>query len=113
MISRFDGRFAPGRLATLLAAAVCAIAQTAVRADVDASIHRSADATLGPNVRTDNEVGLAAPALLDSRPACGQIPGVGALSPFPINLRLGAMFSPRTKGAVGVDVSISGLHLLP
>jgi len=43
---------------------------------------------------------------------CRQVP-VGALSPFPISLRLGAMVSPRTKFAGGVDVTLSGVHIIP
>jgi hypothetical protein len=43
----------------------------------------------------------------------GQLPPVGAISPFPISLRLGAQISPRTKFVGGVDVTLSGFHILP
>jgi hypothetical protein len=41
------------------------------------------------------------------------VPPIGAISPFPVALRLGAMVSPRLKFDGGVDVTIPGLHLLP
>jgi len=41
------------------------------------------------------------------------VPPIGAISPFPVALRLGAMVSPRLKFDGGVDVTIKGLHLLP
>lgn len=37
---------------------------------------------------------------------------VGAISPFPLHLRLGAEVSPRLKVAGGVDMTLSGLHIL-
>ncbi|HEV2473899.1 MAG TPA: hypothetical protein VGS41_14585 [Chthonomonadales bacterium] len=51
-------------------------------------------------------------ALLYSPLAAGR-KQVGALSPFPLYLRLGLMFSPRTKFDGGVDLTLSGLHLTP
>jgi hypothetical protein len=44
---------------------------------------------------------------------CGQLGPFNLISPFKIALRLGAMVSPRTGLAVGVDASVPGLHLLP
>ena len=41
------------------------------------------------------------------------LPPVGAISPFPLALRLGALVSPRTLVDVGIDATIPGLHLLP
>lgn len=41
------------------------------------------------------------------------LPPVGAISPFPLALRLGAMVSPRTKFDGGIDATIRGLHLIP
>ncbi len=41
------------------------------------------------------------------------LPPVGAVSPFPLALRLGAMVSPRTKFVGGIDATIKGLHLVP
>lgn len=41
------------------------------------------------------------------------LPPIGAASPFPLALRLGAMISPRTKFDGGIDATIKGLHLLP
>ena len=41
------------------------------------------------------------------------LPPIGAVSPFPLALRLGAMLSPRTKFDGGIDATIPGLHLLP
>jgi hypothetical protein len=38
---------------------------------------------------------------------------VGAISPFPISLRLGVQISPRTKFVGGVDVTLSGFHIIP
>jgi hypothetical protein len=43
----------------------------------------------------------------------GQLPPVGAISPFPISLRLGAQISPRTKFVGGVDVTLSGFRIIP
>jgi hypothetical protein len=62
----------------------------------------------------DEPTGLEVPALVDVHEfQCGQLPGVGSVSPFPLHLRLGGMLSPVTKLAVGADVTITGLHLLP
>ena len=41
------------------------------------------------------------------------LPPIGAVSPFPIALRLGALISPRTKFVGGIDATIPGLHLFP
>jgi hypothetical protein len=41
------------------------------------------------------------------------LPPVGAISPFPLALRLGAMLSPRTKFDGGIDATIRGLRILP
>ncbi len=41
------------------------------------------------------------------------LPPIGAVSPFPLALRLGAVVSPRTKFVGGIDATIPGLHLLP
>ncbi|HLV81192.1 MAG TPA: hypothetical protein VKT32_12970 [Chthonomonadaceae bacterium] len=41
----------------------------------------------------------------------GQVPPIGALSPFPVALRLGAMLSPRTKADVGIDVALPHLGI--
>lgn len=43
----------------------------------------------------------------------GQVPGVGSLSPFPIALRLGAMVSPRTKFAGGIDITFPRIGIGP
>ena len=41
------------------------------------------------------------------------LPPIGAVSPFPLALRLGVLVSPRTKFVGGIDATIPGLHLLP
>ena len=41
------------------------------------------------------------------------LPPIGAVSPFPLALRLGAMVSPRVKFDGGIDATIRGFHLLP
>jgi hypothetical protein len=41
------------------------------------------------------------------------LPPVGAVSPFPLALRLGALVSPRLKFAGGIDATIPGVHLIP
>jgi hypothetical protein len=41
------------------------------------------------------------------------LPPVGAISPFPLALRLGAMVSPRLKFDGGIDATIRGFHLFP
>lgn len=41
------------------------------------------------------------------------LPPVGAVSPFPLALRLGAMVSPRLKFDGGIDATLPGVHLLP
>jgi hypothetical protein len=41
------------------------------------------------------------------------VPPVGAVSPFPIALRLGALVSPRFKFDGGIDATIPGVHLFP
>ena len=53
------------------------------------------------------------PLALDACLAGGQLPPIGAISPFPISLRLGAELSPRTKFVGGVDVTLSGVHIIP
>jgi hypothetical protein len=40
-----------------------------------------------------------------------QVPSVGAFSPFPAALRLGAMVSPSTKADVGIDVTLPHLGI--
>ena len=40
------------------------------------------------------------------------LPPVGAISPFPLALRLGAMVSPRGRLDVGIDGTIKGLNLI-
>ncbi|HZT41680.1 MAG TPA: hypothetical protein VFA07_05805 [Chthonomonadaceae bacterium] len=42
-----------------------------------------------------------------------QVPPIGAFSPFPVALRLGAMLSPRTKADVGIDVTLPHLGIGP
>lgn len=50
----------------------------------------------------------------DVAPDCQvPLPPIGAVSPFPLALRLGAMLSPRTAFAGGIDATIPGIHLLP
>lgn len=57
---------------------------------------------------------LDAPTLVNVHEfLCGQVGAVTSLSPFPIHLRAGGMLSPTSKLAVGADVTITGLHLLP
>jgi hypothetical protein len=41
------------------------------------------------------------------------LPPVGAISPFPLALRLGAMVSPRLKFDGGIDATLRGVHLFP
>ncbi|HLK58918.1 MAG TPA: hypothetical protein VKU00_20255 [Chthonomonadaceae bacterium] len=56
---------------------------------------------------------LTVPSLLKPNEKCGQLPPVGVISPFPINIRLGAMISPNVKFDGGIDVTFSGFHLMP
>ena len=39
------------------------------------------------------------------------LPPIGAVSPFPVALRLGALLSPTTAFDGGIDVTIPGIHL--
>ncbi len=56
---------------------------------------------------------LQIPALVNVKEfTCGQLPGIGTFSPFPLNIRVGAMLSPVGKIAVGADVTITGFHVL-
>lgn len=56
---------------------------------------------------------IVAPSLLKAGEKCGQLPPVGMVSPFPISVRLGAMLSPQTKFDGGIDVTLTGVHLMP
>ncbi len=63
----------------------------------------------------DTVAPLQVPVLVDVRRfQCGQaVNAATSLSPFPIHLRLGGMLSPTSKLAVGADVTITGVHLMP
>ena len=62
----------------------------------------------------DAPITVDAPNLMDVHEfQCGQLPGVGSISPFPIHLRFGGMLTPTSKLAAGVDITITGLHLIP
>lgn len=116
----------PGRTVAIMAGALflCAAALLPTR-------YARADAALADRANAAASEALPAPAgftaSTDYQPEFGldyfhrgaaqncqvPLPPVGAVSPFPLALRLGAMVSPRFKFDGGIDATIPGLRLLP
>lgn len=94
------------------AASSAPLSVAAARNSLSARANHTAQAAIVPE--TGEESVLDSPLRIDTcRRGAGQLPPVGAISPFPVSLRLGAQISPRLKFVGGVDVTLSGVHIIP